>query len=204
MNAHEIFVENKFKQVAKLIPENSKILDIGCGDGSIRNFLKNSDYYGIDGDKNLILELTKQKIKAKQADLNKEELPFKKEKFDFILLLDILEHVANPAKLLDIAKSRIKPEGKIIITLPNDYHVLNKIRFLFNKHLTEDPFAPYGHLHYFPIKSGEAFIRKNGFKIEKRIFLPPVKPQTIPQPIKNSLTILFPQAFARDTLYLLS
>ena len=83
MNSHDIFVENKFRQVSKLIPENSKILDIGCGDGNIRNFLKNPDYYGIDGDKDLIVELNKQKVKAKWADLNKDKLAFKKDKFDF-------------------------------------------------------------------------------------------------------------------------
>ena len=102
------------------------------------------------------------------------------------------------------AKERLKPNGKLIITLPNDYHILNKIRFVFNKHLTEDPFAPYGHLHYFPIKSGEKFLEKSGFKVENKIFLAPAKPAMIPQPIKNILTRLFPQAFARDTLYVLS
>lgn len=204
MNSHESFVETKFKFVSNLIPQNSKILDIGCNDGKIRLFLKNSSYFGVDADKNLILELTKQKIKAKQADLNKDELPFKKEKFDFVLLLDILEHVANPQKLLLDAKSRLNSGGKLIISLPNDYHILNKIRFLFNKHLTENPFAPYGHLHYFPIKSGEKFLLDNGFKILYTTYLAPIKPKAIPQSIKRILTYFFPQAFVRDVIYILS
>lgn len=203
MNNHELFVENKFKEVAKFIPENSKILDIGCNDGKIRFFFKNPNYFGIDVNKNLINNLKKQGIKAKQIDLNRQNLPFKKEKFDYILLLDILEHVINPEKLLRDAKEKLNKNGKIIITLPNDYHILNKIRFIFNKHLTENPFAPFGHLHYFPIKSGEEFLRKNGFKIEKRIILSPIKPKFIPQKMKCFLARLFPQLFARDVLYLL-
>ncbi len=204
MDTHELFVETKFKIVSKFIPENSKVLDIGCNDGKIRFFFKNPNYFGVDADKNLILGLIKQRVKAKQADLNKDELPFKNEKFDFILLLDVLEHVANPQKLLFDARDKLNSNGKLIISLPNDYHILNKARFILNKHLTEDPFAPYGHLHYFPIKSGEAFIKKNRFKIEKKILLPPIKPKIVPQPIKDSLTSLFPQAFARDILYILS
>lgn len=204
MNTHESFVKTKFKQVAKFIPENSKILDIGCGNGSIRNFLKNSDYYGIDGNKTDIQNLAKQGIKARQIDFNKDKIPFEKEKFDFILLLDILEHVANPSELLNEVKKRLKETGKVITTLPNDYHILNKIRFLLNKHLTEDPFAPYGHMHYFPIKSGEKFLKQNGFRIEKKIILPPIKPTFLPQSLKNLLAGIFPQAFARDILYFLS
>lgn len=204
MNSHELFLQKKFKEVSKLIAPNSKILDIGCGDGEIRNFLENCIYYGLDGQKELIDELVKKKIKAKQVDFNKEKIPFEKEKFDYVLMLDILEHVANPSELLLESKKRLNENGKIIITLPNDYHFLNKIRFLFNKHLTEDPFASYGHLHYFPIKSGENFLIKNGFKIEKKLILPPVKPSFIPQSFKNILAKNFPQSFARDILYLLT
>lgn len=200
MNSHEEFVENKFKKVSEIIPENSKVFDIGCNDAKILNFLKNVDYYCTDISSNS----NSKKIKFKQTDLNKDELPFKKEKFDFILLLDILEHVVNPQKLLFESKQRLKPKGKLIITLPNDYHLLNKVRFVFNKHLTENPFAPYGHLHYFPIKSGEKFLISNGFVIEKKIILPPVKPKIIPQPVKNFLSHKFQQAFARDVLYVLS
>ncbi len=203
MDSHELFVEQKFKEVSKLIPENSKILDVGCGDGKIRNFVQNCDYFGIDGQKKLVDSLIEENVKAKTIDLNKEKFPFEKEKFDYILMLDILEHVADPKQLLDQAKSRLNERGRIIVTLPNDYHILNKIRFLFNKHLTEDAFAPYGHLHYFPIKSGANFLKKNGFKIEKKIILPPTKPNWLPKSIKSFLAQIFPQAFARDVLYLL-
>lgn len=203
MNTHEEFVERKFKKVAELIPENSKILDVGCHDGKIKLFLKNPIYFGIDGDEELISFLLKQGLKVKKVDLNKDEIPFKKEKFDFILILDVLEHVVDPKKLLLEAKKRLNPDGKLIITLPNDYHLLNKIRFVFNKHLTENPFDPYGHLHYFPIKSGQNFLLKNNFKIFKKIYLAPVKPRMLPQSMKENLTLLFPQSFARDTLYVI-
>ena len=204
MDSHQSFVNAKFKQVAKFIPENSKILDIGCGDGSIINFLNKPNYYGVDGDEKNIKALLSKNIKAKKIDFNKEKIPFEKERFDFILILDILEHVVNPRELLKEAKDRLKENGKIIVTLPNDYHILNKIRFIFNKHLTEDPFAPYGHLHYFPISSGERFLENCGFNFSEKIYLAPIKPAIIPQSIKKILIVLFPQAFVRDVLYVLS
>ncbi len=113
MDSHELFVKEKFIQVSKFIPENSKVLDIGCGDGKLRNFLKNPYYHGIDIDKKLILELVKKGIKARQSDLNKDELPFKNQKFDFVLLLDILEN------LLTFCKSILQQE---IDPHPNRYY----------------------------------------------------------------------------------
>ncbi len=204
MENNEIFLDYKFREVAKLIPPNSKVLDIGCNNGKLRNFLVDCAYYGIDLDKNLINQLIRENIKAKQIDLNKEEIPFKEEKFDYIALLDVLEHVLDPKKLLNDSKKRLKDKGKIIITLPNDYHLLNKIRFVFNKPLIEDPFAPHGHLHYFSIKDGERFLIKNRFKILKKYLIAPVKPRVVPHPIKNFLGNFFPQSFARDILYLIS
>lgn len=118
MDTHENFVKQKFEYASKFIPEKSKVLDIGCNDGEFRNFLKNPSYYGVDVDKDLISSLIKKGIKAKQADLNKEELPFKNEKFDFVLMLDILEHVANPQKLLLEAKKRLNKEGKLLSHCP--------------------------------------------------------------------------------------
>ena len=190
---NNLFVKNKFKEVANLINLNSKILDVGCYDGGIREFLSDTDeYYGIDIDKNKISALTKQGVKAKRIDLNNDELPFKNQKFDYILFLDVLEHVLDPRKIWIKAKQRLKQEGKIIITLPNDYHIMNKIRFIFNKNLSLDPFAPYGHLHYFPIKTGDdVLIKRQGFKVLNKVFIPPYKPLFIPQGIKNILSKMF-------------
>jgi methionine biosynthesis protein MetW len=205
MNTHELFVKNKFKEVSKHITPNSKVLDIGCHNGEFKNYIPSSEYYGIDINKKFILELKKNGVNAAESDLNNDKMPFEDIKFDYVLMLDVLEHVIDPKKLLIKSKTLIQPRGgKLIVTLPNDYHLLNKIRFIFNGHLTEDPFAPYGHLHYFPINSGECFLRNIGFKIEKKVILPPVKPKVIPQFLKNLLAMLFPQAFARDILYILT
>jgi|TARA_B100001079_G_C16359917_1_gene492414 methionine biosynthesis protein MetW len=204
MGNHQIFLENKFKKVAELIRENSKVLDIGCNNGMFRRFIPNCKYYGVDIDKNLVNKLIKKNIKAKQADLNKNEIPFKNQKFDYILLLDILEHVIDSKKLLIESKKRLNESGKIIITLPNDYHLLNKVRFLFNRSITENPFDPYGHLHYFSIKTGERFLINSGFKVLKKDYIASTNPSFLPQVFKNFLAKIFPQSFARDILYILS
>jgi len=204
MDSHQIFLDNKFNAIKRFIKPNSKILDIGCNDGKIMRFFENPKYYGIDIDKDLIFQLKEQGINAKVVDLNKDAIPFEDIEFDYLLLLDVLEHIIDPRKLLSDIKKRINESSKILITLPNDYHILNKIRFLLNGYLTQDPFAPYGHLHYFPIKTGEKLLKSSGFKILKKIPISPEKPNFLTRNIKNFLSKTFPQSFARDILYVLS
>ncbi|MBU0894635.1 MAG: class I SAM-dependent methyltransferase [Nanoarchaeota archaeon] len=201
MDQHNLLLKFKLEKVASLIKPNSVVLDIGCYDGRLKKFIPSCDYYGIDVNKECIDKLKKQRIKAKQVDLNKEEIPFKPKKFDYIFLLDILEHLVDPKKLLLKLKERLKPHSKLIITLPNDYHILNKIRFLFNKSLTENPFNPFGHLHFFPISFADSFLKEQGYEILKKEFLAPVKPLILPKGLKNILSNLFPQTFSRNILY---
>ena len=93
-------------------------------------------------------------------------------------------------------------KGIAIINLPNDYHILNKIRFLLDKKLQLDPFSNHGHLHIFPIKLGESFLKKQGFKIlKKQILEPPQKPKFIPRFIKEFLAELSPSNFSRGIIY---
>ena len=199
------FVTNKFEEVSKLISgKNSSILDIGCHDGRMRMYIESSKYYGADINVSNIFNLNRLGVDATRMDLNKENLDIIPGKFDYILLLDVLEHILNPRKILHECRAKMCKNGKLIITLPNDYHILNKLRFLFNGRLTKDPFGPHGHLHYFSIKDGENELIKNqGFEILEKIIIPPIKPLFIPQLIKNILARTFPQSFARDILYLL-
>jgi len=203
MDNHFLFLEKKFKEVSRLIPKNSRILDVGCNDGKLRGYLDSCNYFGVDIDKEAINQLTKKNIKARQIDLDKDKLPFNDNSFDFVTLLDVIEHVSDPHSLIVQSKTKLRKNGKLIITLPNDYHFLNKIRFLFNKPITQDPFAPHGHLHIFPIKNGEKFLISHGLKIIKKIPIPPVKPSFLPGYIKNFLGKKFSNSFARDILYVL-
>lgn len=199
---NDIFLEKKFKKVAQWISPNSKVLDIGCNEGKIRAYLKESVYYGVDLDKQAVKKLNSEGIKAKAVDLNKSEIPFKSVSFDYILLLDVLEHLTDPRKIISSLKKSSSLNAKIIISLPNDYHLLNKIRFLFNKPLTEDVFSPTGHLHYFPIKTGEEFLKSNNLKILDKEYISAAKPRWLPVFIKELLSTFFPNNFSRDTLYL--
>jgi len=194
------FIKNKYILVSKLIKPNSSVLDIGCNKAEIQEFLPNVSYYGIDINKSVVEELKKKGLKVYCADLNKNRLSLKK-KFDYVLLLDILEHVVSPIILIGKSKKMVSNEGYIIISLPNDYHFFNKLRFLFNKEITP-AFIQYGHLHIFPIKSGKKLLEDNGLVILKTIDLPPTTPKFIPKFIMKLLVKISRNNFSRNVIYL--
>lgn len=101
------------------LPKNSSILDFGCGSGAVLEMLKNKGYTNIHGMdvSNACVNLVKSRgIKASliTADL----LNLGKNKYDLILLLDVLEHVERDLELLKNLRTSLRHNGKILITVP--------------------------------------------------------------------------------------
>lgn len=193
------FIRLKYIEVAKLVKPNSKILDVGCNKAEILDYLPQVSYCGLDVNKPVINALRKRGLRAYYADLNTDKIPVK-DKFDYIIILDLLEHIVDPEKVLVNLKRLLKPDGKFIISMPNDYHFLNKLRFLTNRELFPT-FKPHGHLHIYPISSGRKFLERSGLQVIKTINFPPHKPKAVPMFIKKSLVKFSPSNFSRVVIY---
>lgn len=110
-----------------LDPIGSSFLDLGCGNGMISYLLLNkykaSKVVGVDFSKKRI-ERAKSLFHGVQficADVYKYA-EFTDEKFDFIMLFEILEHLKRPDILLYLCKNRLNKGGKIICSLPIKMH----------------------------------------------------------------------------------
>ena len=119
---HWWFAGRKYllKRLIKKHPESGgmKILDVGCGTGGVMRFL--SAYgrvWGVDKSPRAVEYCLKNDMKnVRLADATK--LPFRRDWFDLVALLDVMEHIANPGKALVEAGRVLKPNGRIIITVP--------------------------------------------------------------------------------------
>ncbi|MFH2069951.1 MAG: class I SAM-dependent methyltransferase [Elusimicrobiota bacterium] len=158
-------------QVVKLVKPNSKVLEIGCATGYIGKYLKekvNCESWGVEIDPDSA-EMAKpyyQKILVGNIE-NEQILQQIDRKFDFILCMNVLEHLVNPLGVLQKIKKFLAPAGRVIITLPNIAHFSIRVRLLFGKFDYED----YGildntHLRFFTLKTAKEMIESSGLKIE--------------------------------------
>lgn len=136
-----------------------KLLDIGCCQGGLRNYLHpRLAYFGVDGLDNNFENYMK-------VDLNCKKLPFEDKTFDAINCSAVLEHLFYPLELLKDMKRVLKDEGIILVSLPND----KSLNALFSQLFVDiRPYDDniYGHHWRFSIKTAREFFEKE-FKIIK-------------------------------------
>ncbi len=130
---HHKFIENKnyytIQRVGIIVAltrefGGSSILDVGCGDGPITSLLFDTGFPQIMG-----LDVSKEAIKMAREKEKRisflvgscQNLPFADESFETVLASEMLEHLTYPDGQLFLkeAKRVIKPNGRVIISVPN-------------------------------------------------------------------------------------
>jgi len=143
---------NSWTHLFDYVPQKARVLDVGCSSGNFGAVLlheKNCEVVGLDIDKADIAEAKKKLSAAYVRNVERDELA-DLGKFDVIIFADVLEHLLDPIGALEKVKKLLKPEGKILFSIPNMAHIsirLHLLRGFFE-------YTPIGlldrtHLHYY-------------------------------------------------------
>jgi len=137
----------KHRKILEIIPEKSKVLDLGCGNCRLSKMLlrKKCRVTGSDISK---LKLKIKNLKYIQADLNKK-FSFRS-KVDVVILSDFLEHLKKTEEVL---KKCAMITGKIIVSIPNLDYFLYKIAPQL-----ENPPGDLEHVHHWTTESFKKII----------------------------------------------
>lgn len=108
---------------------NCKILELGCGQSMLLQYLvknkilKEENIYGLDQSKEAVRYSKKilPRAKLKAGDIYK--LPYNKNTFDIVLLMETIEHLENPIAGLLEARKVLKKNGLLYISFPNYIHL---------------------------------------------------------------------------------
>lgn len=173
-----VYFEEVNQSIIKYVGNNLKILDVGCGFGTLGNEIKkrNNIVYGIDLSDHAISKAQNRIDKAFVTDATKvDNLPSEiaEGNFDLIIFADILEHVYNPFKLLKDYKQFLKTEGYIIASIPNIATWNVRLSLLFGIFNYQDTGTlDRTHIRFFTKKSATSLIINAGYKIEKTDITP--------------------------------
>ena len=160
-----------------------KLLDVGCGSGSLIFRLVNqfSELHGIDISPSQIKEAqgianqisSDNKLYFSFSDID-SGINFPNKEFDVVVCLAVLEHIFDVYFVTNEIYRILKPGGIIVLEVPNIAYLKYRIQLFFGKlPVTSTPFNwkevgwDGGHLHYFTQKTLCRLLRESGFKILK-------------------------------------
>ena len=177
----------EFKIISDLINENSHVLDVGCGDGILMEFLVKEKKVNIRG-----IEISKTKVQnciAKgltiiegDAEVDLEQFPDKS--FDYVILSQTLQAFLNPEKVIN---ELLRIGKQAIVTIPNfgywkiRLHLLLKGTMPVTRTLPDEWYNT-PNIHLCTIKDFVFFSKTKNFKLSKSIALR----NNLPSNIKNS------------------
>ena len=199
----ELEEREEYKYVIELIKPNSKVIDLGCGSGSLMKRLieeKNVDVQGIDLSETAVEICRKKGLKAERGEIDKL-LNISDNSFDYSICNVTMQMVMYPEVLLKEMKRISKYQ---VVSFPNFAFYKNRLDLLLNGRMPK-PMLPdhswynTGHIHQFSVKDFfELTNSVGGLKILER------KDMKSHNPIKRFLTKNIPNLFSGLPVFLLT
>ena len=156
---------------------NSRVLELGPAGGTLTKSLYEKKKCHIDiveldeQDGKLAAQYAEKAVVGTNGNLNLDYWyeVFSENRYDYIVALDVLEHLANPEHTLQKASKLLKPTGKILLSVPNVAHNAVIIELLQNR-------FTYGrlglldntHIHFFAYESICQMLKNVGLYINKQ------------------------------------
>ena len=117
----------------ELIGQGNQILEVGCRSGNLTQYYhEGNEVVGVDVDRNALVEFGKRlDLESHWVDVDSEPLPFREGQFDVVVFSEVMEHLRFPQKTLEEIQRVLKPEGRMIGSVPNSFRLRNRLKFLF-------------------------------------------------------------------------
>ena len=189
-----------YELIESLVEPDSRVLDVGCGDGELLAALtegKNIKGEGIEFDQELIIASVKRGLPIIQRDIERGLSNYADKSFDTVILSQTLQTLKNPKKVF---QEMLRVGRKVVVSFPNfaNWRCRSQLFFAGKAPVTRGlPFTWHNspNIHFLSLKDFDEFCEKIGVRIEKKIALH----RNRPSPIKFA-----PNLFAEQVIYVTS
>ena len=169
-------MKKEFQIISEIIKRNTRVLDVGCGDGTLMKFLKenkNVDARGFEISKTKAQNCIGKGLSVIEGDAEKDLQQFPNSSFDYAVLSQTLQAFYNPEKVIN---DLLRVSKKAIVTIPNfgfwkiRLHLLLKGTMPITKNLPDEWYNT-PNLHMCSIKDFFDFCSKKNIKLDQSIAL---------------------------------
>ena len=166
----------EFKIISNLINKNSHVLDVGCGDGILMEFLikeKKVNIRGIEISKKKVQNCVAKGLTIIEGNAEEDLIQFPDKSFDYVILSQTLQAFLNPEKVIN---ELLRIGKQAIVTIPNfgywkiRLHLLLKGTMPITRTLPDEWYNT-PNLHLCTIKDFVSFSKTKNFKLSKSIAL---------------------------------
>jgi len=196
-------MKKEFEVISKIIQSNKRVLDVGCGDGVLMEYLKNhqqNDVRGLEPQKELVQKSISKGLSVIEGDAEKELFQFPKKSFDYVVLSQTLQAFFNPEEVLN---QLLRIGKQTIVTIPNfgywkvRLHLLFKGTMPVTKNLPNEWYNT-PNLHMCTIQDFVNFCEEKNIKIDRSLCLTDEK---ISEITKNNM--FFKNIFSQLGIFLI-
>ena len=193
----------EYEIIEDIIEKNNRVLDVGCNDGSLMDFLKknkNVDIRGIEISKEKVQTCISKGLTVIEGDAELDLKQFPDKSFDYVVLGQTLQAFINPEIVI---KELLRVGKKAIVTIPNFGHWKVRLNLLFQGTMPVTKTLPNDwyntpNIHMCTIKDFFRFSETMNFKIFKSFALMNKNVSTI-----NSSNLLFKNLFCELGIFLI-
>ena len=188
-------MKKEFQIISELIKNNTRVLDVGCGDGVLMKHLKDTkkiDVRGLEISKNNVQICISKGLPVIEGNAENDLQQFPNLSFDYVILSQTLQAFYNPEKVID---DLLKISNKAIVTIPNFGYWKVRLHLFFNgtmpvtKHLPNEWYNT-PNLHMCTIKDFVNFCDEKNINLFKSLALYGKKVSTINNNNLNSKNLL--------------
>jgi methionine biosynthesis protein MetW len=155
--------------IAGLVPPNKRVLDVGCGTGFLARLLMDSrgaQVVGIEPDLARTEAAKARGIDARHGFFD-ETMVQNLGKFDVVIFADVLEHLPDPASVLQLTRQVLAPGGVVIASIPNIAHWSVRWELLCGRFDYHDcGIMDATHLRWFTERSVRNLFESSGYQVD--------------------------------------
>jgi methionine biosynthesis protein MetW len=172
----DVLGRSDYAIISELVQPNTKVLDLGCGDGELLHWLaenKGVEARGIEINGAKVQRAIAQGVAVYQGDIDQGLADYPDDTFDYVILSQTLQETRNPLK---VVSEMLRVARHVIVAFPNFGHWSVRLAHLISGRAPKTKLFPYEwysspNIHFLTVDDFEDLVKQEGWAVERRIFL---------------------------------